>query len=97
MMHPEASRVCPDCGSTNTKHIQRGLAGSTDESDQYYQCEECGRVTYEIVARSQREMRVAQIEQGKVIRQGGHSYVVMRVLKVGLDEFLVYLRPDRRE
>jgi len=28
-----------------------------------------------------------------VIRTAGHSYSVRRILKIGLDEYLVYLRP----
>lgn len=73
--------------------MQRGLIGPTDESDQYYRCEECGRVTYEIIARSARQVRAARIEPGRSIREGGNLYEVRRVLKVGLDEYLIYLRP----
>jgi hypothetical protein len=87
------SRVCPDCGSHRVALTQRGLTGPTDESDQHFRCEDCGRVTFEIISRSPRDVRLEQIEPGKVIRTGGNNYRVVRVLKVGLDEFLVYLRP----
>jgi hypothetical protein len=86
-------RVCPDCGSERTTWTKRGLIGPTDESDQFYQCRDCGRITFEIVARTSRDLKVNQIAPGKVILQAGDPYVVSRVLKVGLDEFLVYLRP----
>jgi hypothetical protein len=90
-------RICPDCGSGRTRLIQRGLTGPTDESDQYYRCEECGRVTYEIVARTAREVRVDRISPGAQLREGGNLYRVRRVLKVGLNEYLVYLRPLAEE
>lgn len=50
-------------------------------------------MTVEIVARSAREVRLENIEPGKQIRERGHNYKVVRVLKVGLDEYLIYLRP----
>jgi predicted RNA-binding Zn-ribbon protein involved in translation (DUF1610 family) len=87
-------RACPDCGSSRIVLTQRGLAGPTDETDQHFRCEQCGRVTYEIISRSARDIRLEQIRPGSVIRTGGHNYRVTRVLKIGLDEFLVYLRAD---
>ncbi|HEU5423876.1 MAG TPA: hypothetical protein VFU72_10080 [Nitrolancea sp.] len=90
-------RICPDCGSRRTQVVLRGLTGPTDESDQYFRCEDCGRVTYEIVARTARELRIARISPGRQFRASGRLYEVRRVLKVGLDEYLVYLRPARDE
>lgn len=90
------TKTCPACGSTHTVHVQRGFAGSTDENDQYYTCEECGLVTYEIVSRSERELRMHRLEPGRKVKHAGWDYTVSRVLKVGLNESLVYLKPDRR-
>ena len=75
--------------------VQRGLTGPTDESDQYFLCLECERVTYEIVSRTEREVRVGRLAPGRSIRERGFSYTVRRVLKVGINEYLVYLTPDR--
>lgn len=86
-------RICPDCGSDRTELVQRGLADLANETDQYYRCLDCGRVTYEIVARTAREIRAGRIELGRVIRAGGRSYTVRRILKIGVNEYLVYLRP----
>jgi hypothetical protein len=65
----------------------------TDEHDQYFRCEECGRVTFEILSRTPREVRVGRLEPGRQVRHEGGEYVVSRVLKVGLNEHLVYLKP----
>lgn len=75
--------------------VQRGLAGLTDESDQYFRCLKCGRVTYEIVSRTEREVRASRISPGRSLRKRGSLYTVRRVLKVGMNEYLVYLRPER--
>ncbi len=75
--------------------VQRGLAGPTDESDQYFRCLHCGRVTYEIVSRTEREIRAARITPGRSLRERGCLYTVRRVLKVGMNEYLVYLRPEQ--
>jgi predicted RNA-binding Zn-ribbon protein involved in translation (DUF1610 family) len=91
-----ATRTCPSCGSTDTVHVQRGFAGSTDETDQYFTCRECGLVTYEIVSRSERELRMHRLEPGRKFKHAGWDYTVSRVLKIGLNESLVYLKPDRR-
>ena len=77
--------------------MPRGLTGPTDEADQYFLCEDCGRVTYEIVARTARELRIGRISPGRQLRASGCLYDVRRVLKVGLDEYLVYLRPIKEE
>lgn len=92
-MTTSGPRICPDCGSDHTVLVQRGLAGLANESDQYYRCQRCGRVTYEIVSRTAREVRAARIIPGRALREGGNLYTVRRVLKVGLNEYLVYLRP----
>jgi hypothetical protein len=72
---------------------QRGLAGATDERDQYFACRDCGRVTYEIVSRTARELRMGRYESGRAVRLAGDDYIVSRVLKVGLNESLVYVKP----
>ena len=87
------SRLCPKCGSGATSLVQRGLAGATDERDQYFACRDCGRVTYEIVSRSARDLRMGRYETGRPIKLAGDEYVVSRVLKVGLNESLVYVKP----
>lgn len=51
-------------------------------------------MTYEIISRSARDVRLESIQSGKVIREHGHNYRVVRILKVGLDEHLIYLRPS---
>lgn len=89
----EELRRCPACGNDNTLLVHRGLAGATDESDQYFTCQDCGRVTYEIVARTQRDIRIQRMEAGRHVRVAGFEYLVSRVLKVGLNESLVYLKP----
>ncbi len=92
-MTTSGQRICPDCGSDRTILVQRGLAGLTDETNQYFRCEECGRVTFEILARTAREVRAARIEPGRTLREAGKLYRVRRVLKVGVNEYLVYLQP----
>ena len=92
-MADEETRVCPACGSTDIILVQRGLTGPTDEADQYFECRACGRVTYEIVSRTEREVRIGRLAAGRVVRERGELYVIRRVLKVGLNEYLVYLRP----
>ena len=86
-------RTCPKCGSMATSFVQRGLAGATDERDQYFACRDCGRVTYEIVSRTARDLRMGRFEAGRAIKLAGDDYVVSRVLKVGLNESLVYVKP----
>lgn len=77
--------------------MARGLAGATDERDQFYTCADCGRTTYELVARSRKELIAGRMEAGREVRVAGLPYTVSRVLRVGLDEHLVYLKPTRRE
>jgi uncharacterized Zn finger protein len=90
-------RRCPKCGNTETILVQRGLTGPTDERDQYFRCDECGRVTYEIVSRTQREVRMDRLEPGRQVKLAGEDYTVARVLKVGLNESLVYVKPSQEQ
>jgi ssDNA-binding Zn-finger/Zn-ribbon topoisomerase 1 len=91
----QAERTCPWCGSDRTRLVLRGYTGPTDETDQYFECDECGKVTYELVAKSAREMRLGRFRTGGVYQDRVHHtrYLVSRVLKVGLNEYLVYLKP----
>ena len=73
--------------------VQRGFAGSTDDHNQYFTCNDCGRVTFEILSRTPREIRVGRLDAGRQVRHEGGEYTVSRVLKVGLNESLVYLKP----
>lgn len=88
-------RVCPWCGSEETRLVQRGYTGPTDEVNQYFTCASCEKVTYELVAKSAREMKIGRFRAGGVYRDATHStrYEVSRVLKVGLNEYLIYLKP----
>jgi uncharacterized Zn finger protein len=92
---PQAERRCPWCGSTETRLVQRGYTGPTDEVDQYLTCEACGRVTYELVAKTAREMRLGRYHAGSVYQDRGSRtrYHVQRILKVGVNEYLMYLKP----
>lgn len=89
----EQQRQCPHCGSDDVAFTQRGLTGPTDAHDQFYTCRGCGRVTYEIVSRTPREIRIGRLEAGRQFRHEGEQYTVSRVLKVGLNESLVYVKP----
>lgn len=91
----ESQRTCPWCGSSNTSFYKRGLTGPTDERDQYLTCHECGRLTYEIVSRTSRDMRVGQYRAGGTFRDNARQtkYTINRVLKVGFNEFLLYVKP----
>lgn len=90
-----AARQCPWCGSRDTAFYKRGLTGPTDERDQYITCGACGRLTYEIVSRTSRDMRVGQFRAGGTFRDNARQtkYTISRVLKVGMNEFLLYLKP----
>jgi hypothetical protein len=91
----ENGRACPWCGSRDTNFYKRGLTGPTDERDQYITCNDCGRLTYEIVSRTSRDIRVGQFRAGGTFRDNARQtkYTISRVLKVGLNEFLLYLKP----
>ena len=91
----QTERTCPWCGSERTQLVTRGYTGPTDETDQYFTCDACGKVTYELVAKSAREMRLGRYRIGGVYQDRTHHtrYHVSRVLKVGVNEYLIYLKP----
>jgi hypothetical protein len=91
----QGDRVCPWCGSGRTNLVARGYTGVTDEVDQYFTCATCGKVTYELVAKTAREMRLGRFRAGGVYQDRANQtrYHVSRVLKVGVNEYLVYLKP----
>jgi transposase-like protein len=95
MQSAHSERRCPWCGSTDTHLVQRGYTGPTDEVDQYFTCRQCGKVTYELVAKTAREMRLGRFRAGGIYKDNAHQtrYHVSRVLKVGLNEYLIYLKP----
>ncbi len=96
----EARRQCPWCDSFDTRLVQRGLTGPTDERDQYIVCNNCQRITFEILSRSNRDMRVSQFRTGSTVRDNASQtkYTIHRVLKVGVNEYLLYVKPiTRRE
>ncbi len=88
-------RVCPWCGSPDVRFVQRGYAGLTDERDQYVRCDGCNTTTYEIVAKTAREMRLGRYKPGDIYQDRGQNlrYTISRVLRAGSNEFLVYLKP----
>jgi hypothetical protein len=77
--------------------VQRGYTGPTDEADQYYTCRECGKTTYELVSKTAREMKLGRFRPGSIYRDRVNQtqYEVSRILKVGLNEYLIYLRVPR--
>lgn len=90
-----AARQCPWCGSDQLSFISRGYTGPTDEVDQYFTCRSCDKATYEIVAKSAREMRLGRYRAGAIYKEPStrERYRINRVLKVGINEFLIYLQP----
>ena len=90
-----AARVCPWCESADVRFVQRGYAGLTDEVNQYLVCTDCGKTTYELVSKSAREMRLGRYKSGDIYQDRTQStqYRISRVLRVGHNEFLIYLRP----
>lgn len=88
-------RTCPWCGSSATHLVPRGYTGPTDAIDQYFSCESCGKVTYEMIAKTSREMRLGRFRAGGTYqdRPQRTRYQISRVLKVGINEFLLYLKP----
>ena len=92
---PQHERRCPWCGSVDTRYVQRGYTGPTDEVDQYFTCNACGRVTYELIAKTAREIRLGRFEAGGTWKDPASQtrYQISRVLKVGLNEYLIYLKP----
>lgn len=91
----QQDRVCPWCGSEETRLVQRGYTGPTDEVDQYFTCAACGKLTYELVAKTSREMRLGRFRAGSVYQDRTHHtrYHINRVLKIGVNEYLMYLKP----
>jgi transposase-like protein len=94
-----SDRRCPFCGSADVRLVTRGYTGPTDETDQYFTCNTCHRVTYELVAKNAREMRLGRWRAGGVYREPTTQvrYHISRILKVGVNEFLIYLRPMPEE
>ena len=92
-------RRCPWCGSYQTRWVQRGYTGPTDEVDQYFACASCGKLTYEIISKNGREMRMERYRPGGVYKDLVHKtkYSISRILKVGVNEFLIYLKPVPEE
>lgn len=74
--------------------MQRGFAGGHESKDQYIRCYDCERITYDIVSKSDREIRIGRYRTGGQYRDPEHlaNYTIYRMLKVGFDEFLLYLR-----
>jgi RNA polymerase subunit RPABC4/transcription elongation factor Spt4 len=87
--------LCPWCGSADTVHVQRGFVGPTDDRNQYLTCNDCDRVTFEIISRTVRDMRVGQFRVGGSYRDASRNtkYTITRVLKVGMNECLLYVKP----
>lgn len=90
-------RICPWCDSPHAQLVQRGYAGLTDERDQFLICAACKRTTYEIVAKTSREMRLGRYKAGDQYQDRAHNtrYLISRVLRSGSNEFLLYLKPWR--
>lgn len=62
---------CPECGSAHIRRVHRGYAGQVDTPDQYYTCNDCGETTYEIISRTDRELRVDRLEPGRRFKHHG--------------------------
>lgn len=94
-----SERVCPWCGSNATHLVPRGYTGPTDAIDQYFSCDACGKITYEMIAKTSREMRLGRFRAGGTYqdRPQRTRYQISRVLKVGVNEFLLYLKPLHAE
>lgn len=90
-----AARACPWCESEDVRFVQRGYAGLTDEINQYLICASCGKTTYELISKNAREMRLGRYKPGDMYQDRTQStqYRISRVLRVGQNEFLIYLRP----
>jgi hypothetical protein len=84
--------TCPVCESADLLLTPRGYAGRTDTPHQYLTCQSCGQVIYEIMSVSQREIRLHRYEANGLFAREGVTYRIRRILKVGFDEFLLYLR-----
>jgi hypothetical protein len=86
-------RRCPWCESTDIEAVQRGYTGKTDTNDQYYRCRACNKTTWEIVSKTAQEVRLGRYQVGKSFTERGDRYLIKRILKVGFNEYLLYLRP----
>ncbi len=88
-------RACPWCGGGDLRFVSRGFAGATDANDQYFVCQGCNRTTFEMVSKTGREMRLGRYKAGDTYqdRTNRTRYQINRVLKVGANEFLLYLKP----
>jgi RNA polymerase subunit RPABC4/transcription elongation factor Spt4 len=88
-------RQCPWCGSRDTDHTQRGFVGRSNDRDQYLTCRRCRRLTWEIVSRTPRDIRMGQFRVGDTWRDHTRQtkYVITRILKVGVNEILLYVKP----
>ncbi len=95
MPSTQNDRRCPWCGNAEIRLVQRGYTGPTDEVNQYFICLGCGKTTYELVAKTAREMRLGRFRAGGIYKDNANQtrYHVSRVLKVGLNEYLIYLKP----
>jgi hypothetical protein len=93
-LQPEA-HPCPWCGSLDTVFVQRGFVGPTDDRNQYLTCNACDRLTFEIISKTVRDMRVGQFRVGGSYRDAARQtkYTITRVLKVGMNECLLYVKP----
>lgn len=89
----EEPRRCPHCGSDDVHFVQRGYAGLTDAAHQFVACNACDKKTYEILSRTERDLRIERLEPGTQFRFEGADYRVKRILRVGLNELLVYVDP----
>jgi hypothetical protein len=88
-----SERLCPTCGSPHLLQTMRGYAGRTDTPHQYWTCQQCGQVIYEILSVAQRDIRLNRYEAGGVVVRDNLTYAIQRILKVGFDEHLLYLKP----
>lgn len=94
MVGPSGDRRCPWCGSGALEHVTRGYAGKTDGTDQYSRCRDCDKITWEMVSKTAQEVRLGRYAPGKTFTERGDPYTIKRVLKVGFNEYLLYLKPD---
>ena len=76
-------------------YVQRGFVGPTDDRNQYLVCNRCDRLTFEIISKTVRDMRVGQFRVGGNYRDPMRQtkYTITRVLKVGMNECLLYVKP----
>jgi hypothetical protein len=90
-----ADRACAWCGSSEGRFVTRGFAGATDANDQYFECASCKRKTFEILSQTGRDMRLGRYKAGDTYhdRANRTRYQIGRVLRVGSNEFLLYLKP----